>query len=77
MKNLPSDFGIKEATSTFERRPNGTRESGSKKPGGGPPPKGTYGRHSAFRDGDCFRGFVSCRESATGTAKDATRIEGF
>ena len=43
----------------------------------GLPPKGTYGRHSAFRDGDCFRGLVSRCESATGTAKDVTRIEGF
>ena len=56
MKNLPSGFGIKRVVSARERRPNGTLEVRNRKPGS---PKGTYGRHTAFRNGDCFRGLVS------------------
>jgi hypothetical protein len=39
MKNLPSGFGIKQVMSALGRRPNGTPESGCKKPRAGLPRK--------------------------------------
>jgi hypothetical protein len=39
-------------------------------------PKGTYGRHTALRNGDCFRGLVNRGGSPTGKPRNPTRTEG-
>jgi hypothetical protein len=62
--------------SALERRPNGTPEGGMSETKSRVPRKGTYGRHTALRNGDCFRGLVSRGKSPTGTARNATRTEG-
>ena len=76
MKNPPSDFGIKEAMSTLERRPTGLGKVEVRNQEAGLP------RKEHMVDIVLFamviaRGLVSRRQSATGTAKDATRTEGF
>src|ERR1700677_1259321 len=61
--------------SALERRPNGNLGSGVTNKDWALQ-KGTYGRHTALRNGDCFRGLVNRCESRKGKSRNPTRAEG-
>ena len=60
--------------SARERRPNATVETEVRAQDRAHQ-KGTYGRHTALRYGDCFRDLISRSESPKGKARDLTRTE--